>query len=50
MLTDSVPSVANSSTAISHNHARVLLNAIGRCLYLLLSYLRNVGHPWWELG
>ena len=50
MLTGSIRSFVDSSTAVSHNYRHVLLNAIGHSLRVLLFYLRNVGHPWWELG
>ena len=50
MLTGNIRPFVDSSTARSHNYGRVLLNAIGRSLIALSFYLRNVGHPWWELS
>jgi hypothetical protein len=50
MLTGNIRSVVDSSTARSNNYGRVLLNAIGCSLIALSFYLRNVGHPWWELS
>jgi hypothetical protein len=50
MLTGNIRSFVDSSTARSNNYGRVLLNAIGRSLIALSFYLRNVGHPWWELS
>ena len=50
MATGNVPSLVDSSTVRSHNYSRVPFNIIGRSLVFLLSYLRIVSHPWWELG
>src|SRR5215470_17179462 len=50
MLTGNTRSFIDSSTAVGRNYGRVPLNGIGRSLSVLLFYLRNVGHPWWELG
>ena len=50
MPTGNIPSLVDSSTVSSHNYSRVPLRIIGRSLVLLLFYLRNVSHPWWELG
>ena len=50
MATGNIPSLVDSSTVRSHNYSRVPFNIIGRSFVLFLSYLRNVSHPWWELG
>jgi len=50
MLTGNIRSFVDGSTAVSHNYRHVLLNAVGHSLRVLLFYLRNVSHPWWELG
>jgi len=50
MLTGNISSFVDSSTAVGRNYARALLSGIGCGLSFLLVYLRNVGHPWWELG
>jgi hypothetical protein len=34
----------------SHNYNPVLFDIIGQSLTVFLSYLRNIGRPWWELG
>jgi hypothetical protein len=50
MLTGNIRSFVDSSTAVTHNYHRALLNRIRHGLSFLLSYLHNIGHPWWELG
>jgi hypothetical protein len=50
MLTGNVCSFVDSLTAVDHNYGRVLLNVIGHSRSVILFYLRNVRHPWWELG
>ena len=50
MLTSNIRSSVDSSTAVGRNYGRVVLNGVSGSLGVLLFYLRNVGHPWWELG
>ena len=50
LLTGKIRSLVDSPTAVGRNFGRVLSKGIGCNLSVLLFYLRNVGHPWWELG
>ena len=50
MITGNIPSFVDGSTAVGRNYGRALLSGIGHGLSFLLLYLRNVGHPWWELS
>ena len=50
MLTSNIRSSVDSSTAVGRNFGRALLSGIRCGPSFLLAYLRNVGHPWWELG
>jgi hypothetical protein len=49
MLIDNIGSSGSRTKAVDRNYARVAVNGMGRGLSVLLAYLRNVGHQWWEL-
>ena len=49
MARGSTLSFRNISPAKTQGYGRLLLNSIGRRLTHLLSYSRDIHHPWWEL-